>query len=153
MRSASFKTILLFPAVLCLFTVPGAAQMRPGGGARGGFELAVSQEFDEAGQTLLVVSTTVAYQRLVFFRKHSSYESRYRIYMELLDDRNDAVRGDVWEESVVTKTYEETMASTSVSTIRRSFPVDSGESCRAVQILLKPEPETPSFSAQIAILT
>lgn len=101
--------------------------MRPGGGARGGFELAVSQEFDEAGQTLLVVSTTVAYQRLVFFRKHSSYESRYRIYMELLDDRNDAVRGDVWEESVVTKTYEETMASTSVSTIRRSFPVDSGE--------------------------
>jgi GWxTD domain-containing protein len=126
-RSPAFKTIVLLSAVSCIFTISAAPQIHPGESMRGGFELAVTQEFDDEGRTLLVVNTTIPYRRLVFFRRENSYESRYRIYMELLDERNDPVRGDVWEESVVTGTYEETKAAASVSTTRKTFPIDSGE--------------------------
>lgn len=126
MLSTSFKTILWLLVFSCLFTVCSTAQMRPSG-SRGGFELTVNQEFDDEGQTLLVISTAIAYRRLVFFRKGSHYDARYRVYMELLDDRNDTVRGDVWEKTVTVQTYEETTASSSVSTTRRSFHIDSGE--------------------------
>jgi GWxTD domain-containing protein len=119
--TARITAIVLFAlAAVCVSAQPQPDMQR------GGFELTVSQEFDDTGRTILVVNTAVPYRRLVFLRRGERYESSYRVYMELLDARDEAARGDVWEESVAVATYEETKSSSTVSATRKSFPVEPG---------------------------
>jgi GWxTD domain-containing protein len=92
-----------------------------------GFELSISEEFDEATKSRIVVRASIPYRRLVFFLRGSRYEARYRVYLELKDARGKRVRGEVWEESVATADSKETTSAAMMAGVRKTFPVAPGE--------------------------
>ena len=134
-RSVTVLSILVLGMALEVRTPAAFAQlepMRPREEAP--FELSASQEFDPGGQPLLVASTSIPYRWLVFFVRQTTFESRYRVYMELKDGRGKSVRGEVWEETVSAVDFKETSSPTIAATSRRSFPVNAGDYRVAVTI-------------------
>lgn len=101
---------------------------------RGQFELSTGQSLDAAGNTVLVLTTSITHRRLVFFRTRDGYEARYRIYIDLRDRHNRRVRGEVVEESVTAEDFETTRAPRVVSTVRAQIPVAPGEYSARVEI-------------------
>ena len=87
----------------------------------------MSQVFDKENRTYLVVNTSIDFRRLVFFKKENRYESRYRVYFNLKDDKGKSIRGEVWEETAVTSDYKDTRSHTLVSAARKRFSADPGE--------------------------
>jgi GWxTD domain-containing protein len=98
------------------------------------FELSLGQEFGELSQPLLVVSTSMPYRWLVFFVRGTSFESRYRVLMEIKDARGTSVRGEVWEETVSASDFKETTSATISATSQRTFPILPGQYRVAVTI-------------------
>jgi GWxTD domain-containing protein len=92
-----------------------------------GFELSISQAFDEASKPLIVVSASIPYRRLVFFVRGPLFEARYRVYLELENERGKRVQGEVWEESVTTADFRETTSASLMASVRRTFSVAAGE--------------------------
>lgn len=123
LRILPISLLLVLPSIL--FSQP----MRPGAGFEeaGGFELSVSQAFDDEGGALLVVGVAVQYRRLVFLKKGDRYEARYRIYTDIRNSNGKHARGDVWEETIAVAGYDETKSPSSVSKSTRSIPVESDE--------------------------
>ncbi|UCF05761.1 MAG: GWxTD domain-containing protein [bacterium] len=115
--------LLLLPATLSAQS--DLSMDQPPQGA--GFDVSVSQMFDEDGTVLLVVSTAVPYRRLVFLKKGERYEARYRVLVDVRDTKDRHVRGDAWEETVAALDYGETKKTSSLSKSKRSFPVESGD--------------------------
>jgi GWxTD domain-containing protein len=91
------------------------------------FELSLSQEFNEQSQPILVVSTSIPYRWLVFLVRGNDYEARYRVYLSLTDRRGKSVRGEVWEETVVTNNFKDTGSTVLASISRKTFPITPGE--------------------------
>jgi len=91
------------------------------------FEMSVSQRFSDEGRPLLVVKTSIPYRRLVFLRTSQGYESTYRVLMSLLDEDNDHIRGDVWEEIVTVEKYADTKSAAKVSSSQRTIPIEGGQ--------------------------
>jgi GWxTD domain-containing protein len=125
---ASLRTIL-FVALVSLAAAPAArAQDVPGPSPRegGGFELLLNQDYDAAGQSILVAGVAVPYRRLVFFLRSGRYEARYRVYLELYDEGGARLRGEVWEETVATNVFRETTSGASVARSSKRFTLPPG---------------------------
>lgn len=90
------------------------------------FEVSLSQAFDEEGSPTLAIGISIPYRRLVFFKRDSKFEARYRVLLELRDGDGKYLRGEVWEESVVAADYGQTSAAGSLSNSRRIFRVEPG---------------------------
>jgi GWxTD domain-containing protein len=91
------------------------------------FELSISQEFGENTKPAILVTTSLPYRRLIFFKRGQRYEARYRVYFELKDVHGKRVRGEVWEESVLAGTFGETTSGAVMAVSRKTFPIDPGE--------------------------
>ncbi len=91
------------------------------------FELSVSQGFNDGGAPTIVISTGISYRRLVFFKKEYGYESEYRVFLDLKDEKGRTVRGEVWERTEKTQDYKLTNSATSMAVLKKSFPIDPGK--------------------------
>jgi GWxTD domain-containing protein len=91
------------------------------------FELTASQSIDSDGNVLLVISTSIDYRRLVFFRQPTGYVSNYRIYIEIRGDDGKRVRGEVIEKTVSTPEYEMTRSAGMFSEVTKKIPLGSGD--------------------------
>ena len=91
------------------------------------FELSIRQVFGEENQPQIVVTTSIPYNRLVFFLKKDMYVSSYRVFMELRREKGEGIRGEVWEETIAAGDYKETQARSSLSRSKRSFDIEPGE--------------------------
>ncbi len=91
------------------------------------FELSVSQGIDSERGTLLKVSASIDYRKLVFFKKHGLYEAGYRVYLSIRDKDKKSVKGEVWEEAVTVVSYKDTRSAILKSTVRKDFPIDPGK--------------------------
>jgi GWxTD domain-containing protein len=92
-----------------------------------GFELSISQTYDEASKPGIAVHASIPYRRLVFFVRGSRYEARYRVYLELKDKSGKLIQGEVWEESVATAEFKETTSGSMTARVSRTIPVAPGE--------------------------
>ncbi len=121
---------VLFVTALVILIIASAPSHADGQGmsfGRTSFALSVGQSLDDEGNVLLVVNVSVPYRRLVFLRRGERYESRFRIYVNVKDGNGAQVRGEVWEESAVVVSYEETKSTSSVASAQGTFPVEPDE--------------------------
>jgi GWxTD domain-containing protein len=91
------------------------------------FDLSVRQVFDEENRSVMVLTASIPYSRLVFLLKEDRYVANYRVFMELRPKRGDGMRGEVWEEAVIANDYRDTQSGGTLSTSRRSFAVEPGD--------------------------
>lgn len=125
MRSDQPIRLAVLAAVLTAAAVPSAGQQMSAPVSRG-FELSAGQSLDEEGNVLLVLSTSINHRRLVFFRTHGGYEARYRIYIDLRDEDDHRVSGEVEEETVAVPEYDLTRSPRLVSNLRATIAVAPG---------------------------
>jgi len=126
MRCERFiPVVLMAAAVTAAVVFPSRGQQMPGPVSRG-FELSAGQSLDEEGNVLLVLSTSINHRRLVFFRATGGYEARYRIYIDLRDEDDRRVSGEVEEETVTVPEYDMTRSPRLVSNLRATIAVDPG---------------------------
>jgi GWxTD domain-containing protein len=126
MRCERSITVALLAAALAAATVGTSTGQEMAGPVVRGFDLSAGQSLDEDGNVLLVLSTSINYRRLVFFRVPGGYEARYRIYIDLRDEHDKRVSGEVEEETASVPDYESTRSPRLVSNLRASIPVDPG---------------------------
>lgn len=129
-RVVSYVGSLVCAAAAFCFALPSTAlcqQQLPGPERTAAFELSISQDFTEDSKPCIVVNTSISYRRLVFFMRDKRYEARYRVYLEIADPRGKRVRGEVWEEAVVTADSRETTSAALTADSRRVFAVAAGE--------------------------
>ncbi len=119
--------VVMFPVLACAMPVNAQTGFMMDADRVHAFELSASQSFDEGGQPLLVVATSISCRRLVFLKKQNGYEARYRVFMDLRDSKGRHFRGDVWEEKVVVDDYRVTRSPTAASSSRRTFTADPGK--------------------------
>lgn len=108
-------------------TVDDAAAQATTRSVRRPFELSVGQSIDHEGKVQLVVSTAIDYRRLVFFRQPSGYVSEYRIFIEIRDEDDERIRGEVIEKTVTAMDFEMTRSSGMLSEVTKKIYIDPGE--------------------------
>jgi GWxTD domain-containing protein len=120
-------------AACCIVAIAAPLDARQGmeRPREGGFELFLTQDYGDGSESVLVAGVAIPYRRLVFFLRNGRYEARYRVYLEIIDERGKRVRGEVWEESVEAADFRETTSSASLARSSRRFPAAPG-SYRAV---------------------
>lgn len=121
------------PAALAAALVIASSLPAPAGGqvttrnVRRDFDLSAGQVFGSGGEVFLIVTTSIDYRRLVFFRKPSAYEAEYRLYLDIRDEEGERVLGDVHVEKVLEPDYASTVESRGTADTRRTIPIEPGD--------------------------
>lgn len=126
MRTIFIRAAALAACCVAAFAGPLASQAGAERSREGGFELFITHAYGDGEGSALTAGVAIPYRRLVFFLRNGRYEARYRVYLELFDERGRRVRGEVWEESVEASGFRETTSSASLARSSRRFPVAPG---------------------------
>jgi GWxTD domain-containing protein len=127
-KRCDLRSFILLPLLLFNFSGQVDQYGAMSGAERGAaFDLSVRQVFDEENKSILVVSTSIPYNRLVFFLRDERYVANYRVFMELRPKKGRGIRGEVWEEIVTADSFQDTRARGALSVSKRSFGVEPGE--------------------------
>ncbi len=126
MRTPAISAAALAAVCIAAAAAPLAARQGLERPREGGFELFLTQDYGEDAGSVLAAGVAIPYRRLVFFLRDGRYEARYRVYLELADERGKRVRGEVWEESVGAADFRETTSNASLARSSRRFAVEPG---------------------------
>lgn len=129
MRKAISEVRLIFWPLLILAISPKvqAQGFQAQETREAGFELFLSQGYDEKGSPEIALEIAIPYKRLVFFLREGRYEARYRVFLEIMTASGERVKGSVWEESISTDNFRETGSMTALARSTRRIPVEAGE--------------------------
>lgn len=106
--------------VAALALTAGSARAR-------GFALVASAFLDENHKPSARVTAEIPYSNLVFLKRDNGYESRYEIYLKILDDEDNPARTAVLKGQAVADTYEETGRRSNRSKVVKVFELEPGE--------------------------
>ncbi|RJR30838.1 MAG: hypothetical protein C4574_01885 [Candidatus Latescibacterota bacterium] len=126
MRTPVISAAALVAVCIAASAAPLTARQGVERPREGGFELFLTQDYGDDAGGVLAAGVAIPYRSLVFFLRDGRYEARYRVYLELADERGKRVRGDVWEESVGAADFRETTSSASLARSSRRFAVAPG---------------------------
>jgi len=128
MRNASIILVFSLTLLVLMFISPAetAAQELMMPVARNTFDLNLQQVFDETGNPYIIVDVSIAYRRLVFFKKGNVFEARFRVFVELKDKRGKHLFGDVFEKRVIAESYRETTSSKLQAVVKKRLPAKPG---------------------------
>jgi GWxTD domain-containing protein len=92
------------------------------------FEFSAFYGYDDEGKVYLDLGTSIAYQRLVFFKQPGGYKAEYRVYIQIFDSKSGKiVDGDVWEEVVTSADYRGTRSPDGISSINKRIYLQPGK--------------------------
>jgi GWxTD domain-containing protein len=125
----------VIPAIIALILAVTALSLGPDDAAGQGmtrsvsrpFELTAAQSIDSEGKVLLVITTSIDYRRLVFFRKPSGYVAEYRIYIDVRGEDGQRERGEVVEKTVTALDYAMTRSAGMLSDVTKKIVLGPGD--------------------------
>lgn len=126
MRRMNLILAFCLPFLALHLPVPSNSQEIMMPVVRNPFDLNLQQVFDESGNPFIVMDVSIAYRRLVFFKKGDLFESRFRVFVELKDSRGKHLFGDVFEKKVVARSYRETVSSKLQAVLKKRLPARPG---------------------------
>jgi len=120
------RVVLLLLLFTFFLPVKINSQMRPNA-PDAPFEVSISQRIDREKGPLLKINASIDYRSLIFFKKPGLYQADYRVYLNIKNRKTDAVRGEVWEESVAAPFYADTRSISLKSVVKKDLPIDPGD--------------------------